>query len=74
MFLIFMFLNKMHLGHFQLELDKTAEAFRKSHAERQEVLHQWEATIQQMQKRDHEMDVAALVSEPAPAIQHFMTC
>ena len=52
----------------QLELDKTAEAFRKSHAERQELLHQWEATIQQMQKRDHDMDVATLVR----IIVHFV--
>eukprot|EP00795_Rhopilema_esculentum_P016358 gene16358-7752_t len=44
----------------QLQLDKTAEAFRKSHAERQELLRQWEATIQQMQKRDQDMDLAAL--------------
>eukprot|EP00794_Sanderia_malayensis_P011047 gene11047-12212_t len=44
----------------QLEMDKTAEAFRKNHMERQELLHQWESTIKQMQRRDHEMDLAAL--------------
>jgi len=44
----------------QVELDKTAETFRISHAERQELLNQWEATIEQMQKRDRDMDAAAL--------------
>ena len=45
----------------KVELDKTAETFRISHAERQELLNQWEATIEQMQKRDRDMDAAALV-------------
>lgn len=40
----------------QLELDKTAEEFRKAHNERQELIRQWEATIEQMQRRDNEMD------------------
>lgn len=44
----------------QIELDKTAEEFRKAHGERQELLHQWENTIQQMQKRDREMDQLAV--------------
>ncbi|XP_070537855.1 coiled-coil domain-containing protein 39-like [Ptychodera flava] len=43
----------------QLELDKTAEEFRKAHNDRQELINQWEATIEQMQKRDHEMDLLA---------------
>ncbi|CAB3984737.1 coiled-coil domain-containing 39-like, partial [Paramuricea clavata] len=44
----------------QVELDKTAEEFRKIHAERQELLEQWESTIEQMQKRDREMDQLAV--------------
>ena len=44
----------------QLELDKTAEDFRQAHKERQELLSQWENTIQQMHQRDTEMDSAAL--------------
>ncbi|XP_064639257.1 coiled-coil domain-containing protein 39-like [Lineus longissimus] len=44
----------------QLELDKTAEEFRRAHAERQELIKQWEYTIEQMQKRDKEMDALAL--------------
>ena len=46
----------------QLELDKTAEEFRKAHNERQELIRQWEATIEQMQRRDNEMDALNRVS------------
>ncbi|NXX94155.1 CCD39 protein, partial [Centropus bengalensis] len=45
----------------QIELDKTAEDFRRVHQERQEVLRQWENTIQQMQKRDEQIDHCALL-------------
>ncbi|PVD18338.1 hypothetical protein C0Q70_20887 [Pomacea canaliculata] len=44
----------------QMELDKTAEDFRKAHAERQDLIQQWEFTIEQMQRRDKEMDLLAL--------------
>ena len=47
----------------QIELDKTAEEFRRAHAERQELINQWEQTIEQMQRRDKEMDMLAAVSE-----------
>ncbi|XP_076453930.1 coiled-coil domain-containing protein 39-like [Babylonia areolata] len=43
----------------QIELDKTAEDFRKAHSERQELISQWENTIEQMQRRDKEMDLLA---------------
>lgn len=43
----------------QIELDKTAEEYRKAHMERQELISQWEYTIDQMQKRDAEMDLLA---------------
>lgn len=43
----------------QVELDKTAEEFRKTHSERQELIQQWEHTIEQMQRRDQEMDLLA---------------
>ncbi|GFO22705.1 coiled-coil domain-containing protein 39 [Plakobranchus ocellatus] len=43
----------------QIELDKIAEDFRKAHMEREELLSQWENTIEQMQRRDREMDVLA---------------
>ncbi|XP_069720801.1 coiled-coil domain-containing protein 39 isoform X2 [Phaenicophaeus curvirostris] len=45
----------------QIELDKTAEDFRRVHQERQEVTRQWENTIQQMQKRDQQIDHCALL-------------
>ncbi|XP_048746440.2 coiled-coil domain-containing protein 39-like isoform X1 [Ostrea edulis] len=43
----------------QIELDKTAEDFRKAHQERQNLIEQWEHTIEQMQRRDKEMDLLA---------------
>ncbi|XP_005105331.1 coiled-coil domain-containing protein 39 [Aplysia californica] len=43
----------------QIELDKIAEDFRKAHTERETLLSQWENTIEQMQRRDREMDILA---------------
>ncbi|NXN98255.1 CCD39 protein, partial [Rhinopomastus cyanomelas] len=43
----------------QIELDKTAEDFRRIHQERQEVIRQWENAMQQMQKRDQQIDYCA---------------
>ncbi|XP_048203015.1 coiled-coil domain-containing protein 39 [Perognathus longimembris pacificus] len=44
----------------QLQLDKAAQDFRKIHSERQELIKQWENTIEQMQKRDGDIDKCAL--------------
>ncbi|XP_057594784.1 coiled-coil domain-containing protein 39 [Hippopotamus amphibius kiboko] len=44
----------------QLELDKAAQDFRKIHNERQELIQQWENTVEQMQKRDGDIDNCAL--------------
>lgn len=49
------------LSFKQIELDKTAEDFRRVHQERQEVIRQWENAIQQMQKRDQQINHCALV-------------
>lgn len=45
----------------QIEFDKTAEAFRRTHAEREELIKQWEQTISLMKKRDTDMDKLANV-------------
>ncbi|KAI4579007.1 hypothetical protein MJG53_000881 [Ovis ammon polii x Ovis aries] len=44
----------------QLELDKAAQDFRKIHNERQKLILQWESTIEQMQKRDKDIDNCAV--------------
>ncbi|CAD5110940.1 DgyrCDS295 [Dimorphilus gyrociliatus] len=44
----------------QIELDKTAEEFRKIHLERQDLLFQWEKIIKQMQVKDDEITQMAV--------------
>lgn len=46
----------------QIELDKTAECFRAAHQEREELIDQWVQTIQQMQKRDEDIENGSNVS------------
>ncbi|KAL5476034.1 hypothetical protein EMCRGX_G025936 [Ephydatia muelleri] len=43
----------------QIELDNIAKAFRQANEERQELVDQWEQTIEQMKKRDQDMDKCA---------------
>uniref|UniRef100_A0A671M183 Coiled-coil domain-containing protein 39 n=1 Tax=Sinocyclocheilus anshuiensis TaxID=1608454 RepID=A0A671M183_9TELE len=45
----------------QVALDKTAESFRQAHIERQEMISQWESTIEQMRKRDQEIQQCAMM-------------
>ncbi|KAM9039459.1 coiled-coil domain-containing protein 39 [Sarcophilus harrisii] len=45
----------------QIELDKAAQDFQRVHRERQELIRQWENTIEQMQKRDKDIDHCALL-------------
>ncbi|KFQ34172.1 Coiled-coil domain-containing protein 39, partial [Mesitornis unicolor] len=45
----------------QMELDRAVEDFHRVHQERQEVIRQWENIIQQMQKRDQQIDHCALL-------------
>ena len=51
----------MNTVTLQVELDKTAEEFRKMHKERQELIKQWESIIDQMQKRDNQIEQSAQV-------------
>ncbi|KAL2918440.1 hypothetical protein HK105_201841 [Polyrhizophydium stewartii] len=39
----------------QIELDKTTEAFKQLHQERQDLINQWESAIKNMQKRDEDI-------------------
>ncbi|OQR84784.1 flagella associated protein [Achlya hypogyna] len=43
----------------QIELDKTAEEFRAMHAERQQLVKQWQDTIEAMKRRDTEIGAAS---------------
>jgi chromosome segregation ATPase len=43
----------------QMSLDKAADDFRQLHAERKQLLRLWEQTVEQMQKRDSEIEAAA---------------
>ncbi|KAH6565481.1 hypothetical protein BASA62_007223 [Batrachochytrium salamandrivorans] len=40
----------------QIELDKTTDSFKQLHQERQELIDQWEAAIENMKKRDHDIE------------------
>jgi hypothetical protein len=42
----------------QIVLDKTADDFRRLHAERQALVRQWEAAVAAMQARDRDIDAA----------------
>lgn len=41
----------------QVELQKTSDEFSKAHDGRRELIGQWEATIEQLRRRDDEIDV-----------------
>ncbi len=66
----------------QMGLDKAAEDFRRIHAERQQLITMWEQTVNQMQKRDMEIEnsaqnfqkqKAAVVQKVKSASPRFLT-
>lgn len=46
---------------FQVELDKIAETFRRSHKQRQQLIKRWETILEQMQRKDHNIDQFSIV-------------
>lgn len=55
--LTFLFVSQMTETQIsQMELERTAENFRRLHDERQNLLQQWETAIQTMKKRDEEVE------------------
>ena len=51
-----------HMAYIQIELDKTATSFRQAHSAREELIQQWEHTIDQMKRRDADVDRCAAVA------------
>ncbi|CAF0749053.1 unnamed protein product [Adineta steineri] len=49
----------MDTTSLQVELDKTASNFRRSHVQRQDLLKRWEEIIEQMHQRDRDIDLLA---------------
>ena len=46
---------------FEYGLDKIANDYRRSHQERKELVQRWQQTLEQLQKKDLEMDELSLV-------------
>ncbi|CAF4528904.1 unnamed protein product [Rotaria sp. Silwood1] len=44
----------------QVELDKIADTFRRSHMQRQQLIKRWETILEQMQRKDYDIDRLAI--------------
>jgi UDP-glucose:O-linked fucose beta-1,3-glucosyltransferase len=45
----------------EIELDKIADQFRRSHQQRQQLIKRWETILEQMQRKDYDIDTLAMV-------------
>jgi hypothetical protein len=48
---------------FQVELDKIADTFRRSHLQRQQLIKRWETILLQLQRKDYDIDRLAMVNK-----------
>jgi coiled-coil domain-containing protein 39 len=63
--------ENLETNTLQIELDKTADEFRKAHAQRQDLIKQWENIIGLMQKRDVQIDQCAQVNRIEKVLFHI---
>jgi UDP-glucose:O-linked fucose beta-1,3-glucosyltransferase len=47
----------------EIELDKIADQFRRSHHQRQQLIKRWETILEQMQRKDYNIDTLAMVNQ-----------
>ena len=47
----------------EIELDKIAEQFRRSYHQRQQLIKRWETILEQMQRKDYDIDSSAMVNQ-----------
>ncbi|UJR21235.1 hypothetical protein I4U23_024330 [Adineta vaga] len=51
--------ERLEYSSLEVELDKIAEGFRRSHYQRQQLIKQWETILTQMQRKDNDIDKLA---------------
>ena len=53
--------ERIEYSSLEVELDKIAATFRRSHKQRQQLIQQWERILVQMQRKDDDIDKLAIV-------------